>query len=105
MEHIVQFGINIDDTSIRKAIESNVMNQVANQIRQDVIKNLTGKKDYMNYEYNEKMKQLIAATTENFLQANREDIIEETAKKLAEKLSKTKAVKEMINNTLNSLLE
>jgi 3-methyladenine DNA glycosylase/8-oxoguanine DNA glycosylase len=105
MEHIVQFGINIDDTSIRKAIENNVMNQVANQIRQDVIKNLTGKKDYTNYEYNEKMKQLIAATTENFLQANREDIIEETAKKLAEKLSKTKAVKEMINNTLNSLLE
>jgi hypothetical protein len=104
MEHIVQFGINIDDTAIKKAIENNVMNQVAAQIKQDTMKSLTGKKDCGKYEYTEKVKQLITETTEDFLQANREVIIEETAKKLVERLSKTKAVKDMVSDTLESLL-
>ena len=38
MEHIVQFGISIDDDAIKKSIEKNVMNQVASVIKQDVMK-------------------------------------------------------------------
>ena len=30
MEHVVQFGINIDDDAIKKAIKRNVMMQVKN---------------------------------------------------------------------------
>lgn len=104
MEHIVQFGISIDDDAIKKSIEKNVMNQVASVIKQDVMKSIVGKKECSNYEYTTKLREIITVTTEEFLENNREDIIEETAKKLVERLAKTKAVKYMVNSTINSLL-
>lgn len=44
MEHIVQFGINIDDDKIKQTIENNVMKQVAGAIKNDCIKALVGRK-------------------------------------------------------------
>ena len=49
MEHVVQFGINVDDDAIKKAIEKNVMMQVAGQIKGDVMKSITGKKERRKY--------------------------------------------------------
>ena len=51
MEHIVQFGISIDDDVIKKNIERNVQNQVVNIIKQDCMKELVGKKECSNWEY------------------------------------------------------
>lgn len=105
MEHVVQFGINIDDDAIKKAIERNVMMQVAGQIKGDVMKSITGKKEYTNYEYTERLKQIVEETTSEFLETNKDEIIEATACKLTERLMKTKAVKDMVNSTIKSLLE
>ena len=105
MEHVVQFGINVDDDAIKKAIEKNVMMQVAGQIKGDVMKSITGKKECNNYEYTTRLKQIVEETTSEFLETNRDDIIEATACKLTERLIKTKVVKDMVNNTINSLLE
>ena len=105
MEHIVQFGINIDDTAIKKAIENNVMNQVASSIKNDAMKSLTGKKNCTNFDYTSKLREILETVTCEFLEANKDEIIEETYKKLVERLSKTKAVKDMVNRTINSLLE
>ena len=105
MEHVVQFGINIDDEAIKKAIERNVMMQVAGQIKGDVMKSITGKKECTNYEYTTRLNQIVQETTSEFLETNRDEIIEATACKLTERLMKTKAVKDMVNNTINSLLE
>ena len=105
MEHIVPFGINIDDTAIKKAIENNVMNQVASSIKNDAMKSLTGKKNCTNFDYTSKLREIIETVTCEFLEANKDEIIEETSKKLVERLAKTKAVKDMVNSTINSLLE
>lgn len=105
MEHVVQFGINVDDDAIKKAIEKNVMMQVAGQIKGDVMKSITGKKECNNYEYTTRLKQIVEETTSEFLETNRDEIIEATACKLTERLIKTKVVKDMVNNTINSLLE
>ena len=45
MEHIVQFGISIDDDKIKQTIENNVMKQVTGTIKNDCMKALVGRKD------------------------------------------------------------
>lgn len=80
MEHIVQFGINIDDESIKKAIENNVMKQVAESIKQDAMKRLVGKNEYSNYEYTITLDEIIKSVVNEFLDVNRDKIIEETSK-------------------------
>ena len=63
------------------------------------------KKECTNYEYTTRLKQIVQETTSEFLETNRDEIIEATACKLTERLMKTKAVKDMVNSTINSLLE
>lgn len=81
------------------------MNQVTSSIRQDVMKSITGKKDCLSYEYTSKLKEIIEKTAGEFLEANRKEIIEEVSKKLADKLSRRKVVNDMLNSTINSLLD
>ena len=104
MEHIVQFGINIDDTAIKKAIENNVMNQVANNIRTDCMKSLVGRKDISNYDYSQKLKDMVNDNIQDFFENNKSAIIDAASDKLADKLSKTKAVKEAISKSIEELL-
>lgn len=105
MEHIVQFGINIDDEQIKKTIEKNAMQQVVATFRNDVIKEMTGKHNYTKFEYSTKMWNAINEQIETFLDENREEIIKIASEKLAEKLAKTKKVKDMVANTISNLLE
>ena len=94
MEHIVQFGISIDDNKIKKTIEDNVMKQVAGAIKNDCMKALVGRKDASNYDYTHKIREMV----------NKDKIIEIASDKLAEKLAKTKAVKEAISKSIEELL-
>ena len=103
MEHIVQFAISIEDDRIKKAIEANVMNQVAGAIKNDCIKALTGRKDTSNYDYTQKIKDMVNDNIQNFFVENKGKIIEMASDKLAEKLAKTKAVREIINKHLETL--
>ena len=43
MEHIVQFGVNIDDNAIRRTIESNIQRKVEEQILAEVREESTGR--------------------------------------------------------------
>lgn len=104
MEHIVQFGINIDDDKIKQTIENNVMKQVAGAIKNDCIKALVGRKNITNYDYTQKIKDMINDNIQDFFEDNKDKIIEITSDKLAEKLAKTKAVKEAISKSIEELL-
>ena len=105
MERIIQFGINIDEEQIKKTIEKNAMQQVVATFRNDVIKEMTGKHNYTKSEYSTKMWNAINEQIKMFLDVNKEEIINITSDKLAEKLSKTKKVKDMITSTISNLLE
>ena len=104
MEHIVQFGVNIDDDAIRRTIENNIQRKVEEQILEDVRTRITGTATYSNWSYSERLRNLISDATTKFMEDNKDEIIEETSKKLVERLVKTKAVREMVDNTINSLL-
>lgn len=105
IEHIVQFGISIDDEQIKKTIEKNAMQQVVATFRNDIIKEMVGKNNYTKSDYSTKMWNSINEQIKTFLDENREEIIEIASEKLAERLAKTKKVKDMVTSTINNLLE
>lgn len=86
MEHIVQFGISIDDDKIKKTIEDNVMKQVSGAIKNDCIKALVGRKDASNYDYTQKIREMINDNIQRFFEDNKDKIIEVASDKLVEKL-------------------
>ena len=56
MEHVVQFGINIDDDAIREAIKASAERQIIDELKAEVrdYLGITGKRDYygnMRFEY------------------------------------------------------
>lgn len=78
MEHILQFGINIDDEMIKKTVVDTASQQVVNSIRQDIMKQLTGNKKPTEWDY---------------------------TSKLAERLIKTKVIKDMVNKAVSDLMD
>ena len=103
MEHIVQFAVNIDDEQIKKTVERNVVTQVIAEIKKDCMKSLTGKYDTNTYQYHQKIKEMVDSNIKEFLDNNKEIIIKEAVNQLAERLSRTKAAKEALNKTIESI--
>ena len=105
MEHIVQFGISIDDEVIKQNIEKNVQGQVVGAIKADAMRALCGKKDVTSYEYRGQIEKVISDTANTFFDLHKEEIIADAARLLAEKLAKTKAVKDAVNKALEDVLK
>jgi hypothetical protein len=95
MEHIVQFAIGIDDDAIVKLIEESAEKKITDEIKQEVMKLMfecnpySGKR--LEYPTNWTRMQI-----ESFLVGHKEEIIQCAGNILAEKLMRTKAVKEML---------
>ncbi len=96
MEHLVQFAISVDDEKIKQTIENNVMKQVVNKLSEECLSEIADKDS--NYTY--KTRQLVNDNIQRFFEQNKDLIIFETSNKLAEKLVKTKAVREAVEKLL-----
>lgn len=104
MEHILQFGINIDDEMIKKTVVNTASQQVVNSIRQDIMKQLAGNKKPTEWEYTNRLKSLVEECSETFIKEYKDEIIEKTSDKLAERLIKTKAIKDVVNKAVSDLM-
>lgn len=104
MEHTVMIGINVDDEAIKRNIDHSIQRKVEESILNDVKQSITNGNDYSSWAYKGRIEELIKEATNNFLENNSDKIIEMTSKKLVEKLARTKAVKEMVDSTINSLI-
>lgn len=86
MEHIIQFGVSIDD----ERIEQQTLNSIAKEITKDVEKTLGvnswGKSSIIHSMAEQKVQDVI--------DEYRDDIIEKASDKLAEKIMRSKAFKE-----------
>lgn len=100
MEHILQFGINIDDDMIKRTVVTTASQQIVNSIRQDIMKQLTGNKKPTEWEYTNRLKNLVEECSETFIKEYKDEIIEKTSDKLSERLIKTKAIKDMVNKAV-----
>ena len=104
MEHIVQFAIGIDDDAIIKRIEENAEKTITKELRDKVGEIMFGTNPYSGKELD-----AITRWTEGlfvkYLEDHKAEIIELTAKYLAEKLMKTKAVREMTQDVVKGTEE
>ena len=97
MEHIVQFAISMDDANITKLVEENASKVIIGNIQTEVEKILFDHQYYARTPSERNREGVIEWTkrrVEEFLEENRDAIITEASKYLADKMSRTKAVKE-----------
>ena len=88
MEHIVQFGVTIDDDAIRKNVEANAMKTIVNQFVNEMKSNLPkrfGSVDWDRVAYN---------CVVEFVEENKAEIMDIAANKLVERVHRTKAWRE-----------
>ena len=99
MEHIVQFGIGIDDEAIRKIImekaEKSILNDLKKDIRSEIIREIfVCDSDWYGRERKINLQDWVKDLVEKTLKDNKDQIIKMASEKLADKMSRTKAVKE-----------
>ena len=91
MDHLVQFTISIDDAHIAQMVEK----EASKALKDEVLKVC---KSYIGVENNfwgdGQPGPALKKAIDNFMADNREEIVNRAADKLAERLSRTKAVKE-----------
>lgn len=96
MEHIVQFGIGIDDEAIVERIHKNAEKNITSELLNDV------KKIIFECNWNGSVSNRPSDWTESrinsFLENHKDEIIELAGKYLAEKLSRTKVGKDLLQN-------
>lgn len=101
MEHVVQIGIGIDDDRIREVIESKAEKEIMEELKTAATRAV--------FKYDEWRRQPTRCPTEfftervdAFLDKNRDELLRLAADRLAEKLARTKAVKDMMNTVMKS---
>ena len=93
MDHLVQFTISIDDNHIAQMVEKEASNALKDEVLK-VCKSQIGCE--ANYWGNNEPGPMLKKALDEFMKDNREEIIDKAADKLAERLSRTKAVKEAV---------
>ena len=96
MEHIIQFGITIDDDAIRKNVESHALAAVVETFVGEMKRNLP--KTY--YGNNVDWKAVAYNCVSEFVEQNRDEIMDIAADKLVEKVARTKAWREKYGKAL-----
>lgn len=88
MEHIIQFGVTVDDEAIKKEIIKQAANTVTTEIKREL--------GIDNYYSDKIIKRMVNNEVTELFNTHKDAIIAEAGKQLAEKLARTKAVKEKI---------
>ena len=101
MEHIIQFGITIDDVAIKKKLEESALKQLSKDLTDDVKKII-----FETNRYSGKITDEVTEWTElrfnEFLAQHKDEIVNRAAALLADKLSRTKAAKAALEGVLNA---
>ena len=91
MEHIIQFGITIDDDAIKKNIEKNAVDKLVEELKKEVMKELfTGSSWSRELSY--KAKEILKSVMDEC----KEQIIAEATDYLVETIKRSKKYKEAL---------
>ena len=96
MEHIVQFGITIDDDTIRRHVEAKATDAVVKGLNQTLFR----------LGYNDRLMGItedVEKVIDTFLEEHKQEIIDAAAERLADRLVRTKAVKEAVARTVKEV--
>lgn len=97
MEHIVQFAISIDDQTIQKRLEENAYDDIIDSLKKECLKRLptVGYKQVVDWEF------LARDMLRDFIDANRDAIIDAAADKLKDSFIRTKTYKEKMKEAMD----
>ena len=91
MEHIVQFGIALDDSSIEKLVVEKATEQVKSELMDNITRNMPRKSYYDNtVDWSEAAAEML----QDWFGEHRDELLEMAATKLADKAFRSKAWKE-----------
>ena len=93
MEHIIQFGIAIDDELITRRVLEKAEKEIIKQLGDGVAGELFGRDSFGRVDKSY-VADWVHKKVDRFMEDNKAEIVEMAAERLADKLSKTKAVKE-----------
>lgn len=93
--------IGVDEEKIVKTIEKDVEDRVVENVTKE-IKEIIYERTYYGKDTNEPLRQMIHSHIQSILQSKEEFIVSEAAAILAEKMIRTKAVKEAIKKVVES---
>ena len=93
MDHLVQFSISIDDKHIANMVEKKAVDAMEAEILK-ICKNQLGEES--SYWSKREPGPLLKSKVDEFFDKHRDEIIDLAADKLAEKLIRTKAVREKV---------
>lgn len=94
MEHIVQFGITIDDEAIKQTILDNAEKNIMDRITKDVLLAIFRTNGWSDTPTNQ-LRPWVEEKVDVILKENKDTIIDLAAEKLAERLARTKKAKEL----------
>lgn len=92
MEHILQFGVTIDDDAIQRSVIASATQRIIDAVERDTKRGYYGQEPYLYDLMKEEVKRVV--------DDNKEEIINKATKELAKNMSKTKAVREALNATI-----
>lgn len=96
MEHVVQFGICVDDEKIRAAIEKSAEEKIIKDLMQQIMNHVFDAGYYgSDAKPSDPLKEWCIKHFDSFLEQNREVILDRAAERLADRLCRIKAAKEM----------
>lgn len=109
MEHIVQFGVNIDDKAIENAVVSNAEKKIIDDLEKAIANDFFERPYRSSFGRNSNfsdisgLKYWAKDMFKEFLEENKEVIIDKAVKELVSNMSKTKVVKEKLNKILEGI--
>lgn len=92
MEHIVQFGVTIDDEAIKERIIENVSGKVWNQV-------------YSDYFSWSRKSEIVSVAVDKFIKEHKDEVIEDAVKRVAESIAKSAACRESYKEMLKRLTD
>ena len=101
--HVVNVAFDFDDDKVRQILEDSAEQKVIDEIKDDCYKAIVKRSyGYGNYSKEEAVQRLVTSSVDAFFEDYKEEIIKEAAKILAEKLIRSKAVREATKEVLES---
>ena len=102
MEHIIQFAIGIDDDRIVKLVEDNASKQIIGDLKQEVANRIFSAY-YCGQNANpstDKLSDLSVQIVSDFLKDNKDVIVERASELLADKMLKSKTMRDKIKDSV-----
>ena len=102
MEHVIQFAVGIDDDRIVNLVEANASKQIIGELKQQVANRIFSA-NYYDKNADPSRDQLSEASVQivsDFLKANKDTIVERASEILADKMFKSKTIREKIKDSL-----